>query len=94
MNNKNKMPDIITRTEQLRSIIGDLAEVHSLLDILSQELAGGGIIKASHIQPMINDAVPKLRQAVKAMNTLAHQGGNCVEGINYESGSNRDPLLM
>jgi len=94
MNKKNKSPNIVTRTQQLRGIVGDLAEVHALLDVLCNELAGGGIVKASHIEPMISEAVPKLRQAVKAMNALTHQGGNRIEGTDSEAGSNRNPLLM
>jgi hypothetical protein len=94
MDNKKKAPGIVTRTQQLRGIAGELTEVHSLLDLLCHQLEGGGIVKASHIEPMISEAVPKLRQAVNAMNSLTHQGGNCIEGIGDESGSSRNPLLM
>ena len=51
--NKNNHPDnLITRTEHLRSIVGELSEVHSLLTVLCSQIEGGGIVLAlvSHQQ--------------------------------------------
>lgn len=81
----------LSRNEQMRSIAGDLSEVHSLLSLLCNELGGGGIVQASHLQPIIADAVPRLRDAVTAMNSLTC---GTAAGFDGHPGPHQNPLLM
>ena len=72
MNNNNLSTSALDKqTHQLRSIAGDLMEVHGLLSLLCNELGGGGIVQARHLEPMLARAVPKLRDAVHAMNEIS-----------------------
>ena len=86
--------NLVTRTEQLRSIVGDLTEVHGLLSLLCTHLEEGGTVDAAELEPVISEAVPRLRQAVSAMNILTHQGGNTLEGCRTNVGTSKNPLLM
>ncbi len=90
-NNKNASNAPATRTEQLRSLAGDLTEVHGLLDLLCAELGGGGIVPASDLEPVIAEAVPKLRNAVDSMQALAMDSES---GSGGESAGKNNPLLM
>lgn len=92
MHNNNQVQSIPSdRTEQLRSLAGDLSEVHSLLSMLCHELGGGGIVQARHLEPVIARTVPKLREAVATMNAMA-AGVNGVHGTDWPASHN--PLLM
>jgi len=72
MKNNNEASSIpLSSPEKLRSLAGDLTEVHSLLSVLCDELGGGGVVPAAYLQPMISDAVPKLQHAVASMNAIA-----------------------
>ncbi len=90
-NNKNASSTPLTKPEQLRSLAGDLTEVHGLLDLLCAELGGGGIVPASDLEPVIAEAVPKLRNAVNSMQALATDSEN---GSADQSAGKRNPLLM
>ena len=93
MKNNNEASSIpLSSSEQLRSLAGDLTEVHTLLSVLCDELGGGGVVPAAHLEPMISDAVPKLRHAVASMNAMA-AGLNAVPGEDPAS-EGRNPLLM
>ena len=59
------------RTYITPMIAGELLEIHSLLSLLCNELGGGGIVQARHLEPMLASAVPKLRDAVDAMQELS-----------------------
>lgn len=71
MNNDNLRPSHPEKhSHKLRGIAGELTEVHKLLSALCDELGGGGIIQARHVEPLLASAVPKLGDAVRAMNEL------------------------
>jgi len=89
MNNKNHPDSLITRTEDLREVIGELSEVHSLLAVLSGHLEGGGIVQARSLEPIVREAVPRLRDALEVMNRMA---GNALARGPRADGA--DPLLM
>ena len=93
MKNNNEASSIPpSSSEQLRSLAGDLTEVHALLSVLCDELGGGGVVPAAQLEPMISDAVPKLQQAVASMNAMAAGlTGIPGEGAGSEP---RNPLLM
>lgn len=85
--NNNLTPSASTQqSNQLRSIAGDLMEVHGLLSLLCNELGGGGIVQARHLEPMLSRAVPKLRDAVQAMNEISGPQG--------DDSRQPNPLLM
>ena len=92
MNNNNHAPNSpLAHADRLRSIAGELTEVHSLLSVLCNELEGGGIIKARHLEPVIAEAVPKLRDAVQAMNSLTMERRTRPR---YWTRPDQNPLLM
>ena len=74
------------QSTQLRNIAGDLMEVHGLLNLLCNELGGGGIVQARQLEPMLARAVPKLRDAVQAMNQISSP--------REDKASQPNPLLM
>ena len=93
MKNNNETSSMsASSSEQLRSLAGDLTEVHALLSVLCDELGGGGVVPAAQLEPMISDAVPKLQQAVASMNAMA-AGLTGVPGEDPASGAD-NPLLM
>ena len=93
MKNNNDISSMSpSSSEQLRSLAGDLTEVHALLSVLCDELGGGGVVPAAQLEPMISDAVPKLQQAVASMNAMA-AGLNGVPGEDAAAGAG-NPLLM
>ena len=72
MNNNHLPPaSVDDHHARLRSIAGELLEIHSLLSLLCNELGGGGIVQARHLEPMLASTVPKLRDAVDAMHELS-----------------------
>ena len=92
MNNNNHAPNSsLVQADRLRSIAGELTEVHSLLSVLYNELEGGGIIKARHLEPVIAEAVPKLRDAVHAMNSLTMERR---ARPRHPTSPDQNPLLM
>ena len=80
--------DAIPQAETLRSIAGELTEVHSLLTSLCKELSGGGIVQARDLEPMLAGTVPKLRHAVRVMQGLEEHGGK------RQDGDDQNPLLI
>ncbi len=71
MNNDKLQPSTPEKNNhKLRGIAGELTEVHDLLSALCDELGGGGIVQARHLEPMLASAVPKLDHAVRTMNEL------------------------
>ena len=93
MKNNNEASSIpLSSSEQLRSLAGDLTEVHALLSVLCDELGGGGVVPAAQLEPMISDAVPKLQHAVSSMNAMA-AGLSAVPGAAGAS-DGHNPLLM
>ena len=94
MDKKKNSDPLVTRTEKLRDIVGELTEVHGLLDLLCTQLEGGGIVQAKELEPVVAEAAPKLRKALNEMNTLTHQGGARVEGRRNQSPRSKNPLLM
>ncbi|MDJ0928390.1 MAG: hypothetical protein QNJ73_12165 [Gammaproteobacteria bacterium] len=87
MNNDNLASNMPAgQAEKLRSIAGELSEVHSLLAALCKELSGGGIVQARDLEPMIAETVPKLRHAVRAMQGIETDSG--------DDGEEQNPLLM
>ena len=40
----------VSSADTLRELAGDLTEVHSLLRSLCEELGGGGIVQARHLE--------------------------------------------
>ena len=91
MNNNNAPNSPFIHADRLRSIAGDLTEVHSLLSVLCTELEGGGIVKARHLEPVIAEAVPKLRDAVQAVNSLTIERR---ARPRRRTGPDQNPLLM
>ena len=93
MNKNNEASSIPpSSSDQLRSLAGDLTEVHTLLSVLCDELGGGGVVPAAQLKPMISGAVPKLQEAVASMNAMAAG----LAGLTDENAASatRNPLLM
>lgn len=89
--NNNRISDVpLSQGEELRSLAGDLTEVHTLLSVLCTELGGGGIVPASDLEFIIGEAVPKLKSVVASMNELAE----CYPGTAELACENPNPLLM
>lgn len=73
-NLQSSSPD--DHSHKLRGIAGDITEVHELLSALCDELGGGGIVHARHLEPMLASAVPKLDHALRTMHELTDDSGN------------------
>lgn len=94
MNKKDHPVAVDARAEQLRNIVGDLAEVHSLLQLLCTQLAGGGIVEARQLEPVVAEAEPKLRRIVDTMSALSDEGSPRVEVRRSRAPKSGNPLLM
>jgi len=91
---KNNNPEAVPATQQLRYLATDLHEVYSLLNELSLQLEGGGIVQVRDVEPAVSMAVPKLRSAVAALYAASKH-----EDINGEQPAgtsllSQNPLLM
>ena len=88
---KNNNPEAVSATHQLRYLATDLHEVYSLLNELSLQLEGGGIIQVRDVEPAVAKAVPKLRSAVAALYAASKhaEAGGKRPGV-----PNQNPLLM
>jgi len=91
---KNNNPEAVSATHQLRYLATDLHEVYSLLNELSSQLEGGGIVQVRDVEPTVSMAVPKLRSAVAALYAASQNEeihGEQPAGVNLPS---QNPLLM
>ena len=79
--------------DTLRTLATDLHEVYSLLNELSSNLEGGGIVTARDIEPAVSRAVPRLRNAV-AMLYAASQNDDYGELAPGSERINQNPLLI
>ena len=90
-NNNNRSASApLSQSDELRSLAGDLTEVHTLLSMLCTELGGGGIVPASDLEYIIGEAVPKLRSVVASMNDMAEG----YSGPGDPAYGDANPLLM
>jgi len=69
-NNDNAATDATTKNDELRDLALDLGEAYTLLNSLSSQLEGGGIVRARDVEPAVAMAVPKLRHAVAVLNAV------------------------
>lgn len=91
---KNNNSEAISASHQLRYLATDLHEVYSLLNELSTQLEGGGIVQVRDVEPAVSMAVPRLRNAVAtlyAASKIDEKQGGPLAGISSPS---RNPLLM
>ena len=88
---KNINPEAVSATHQLRYLATDLHEVYSLLNELSLQLEGGGIVQVRDVEPTVAMAIPKLRSAVAALYAASKhaEAGGKQPGV-----PNQNPLLM
>ena len=69
-NNDNAATRATTKNDKLRDLALDLGEAYTLLNSLSSQLEGGGIVRARDVEPAVAKAVPKLRHAVAVLNAV------------------------
>jgi len=69
-NNENAATHSATEKDELRNLALDLREAYTLLNGLSIQLEGGGIVRARDVEPAVAKAVPKLRHAVAVLNAV------------------------
>ncbi len=88
---KNNISEAVSATHQLRYLATDLHEVYSLLNELSLQLEGGGIVQVRDVEPTVAMAVPKLRSAVEALYAASQHA----EAVGNQPGMpSQNPLLM
>ena len=69
-NNENAATQSTADNDELRNLAVDLGEAYTLLNSLSDQLEGGGIVRARDVEPAVAKAVPKLRHAVAVLNAV------------------------
>lgn len=91
---KNNNREVVSAKHQLRFLATDLHEVYSLLNELSIQLEGGGIVQVRDVEPAVSMAVPRLRNAVATLYAASQHDEIDGEHAARASLQNQNPLLM
>jgi hypothetical protein len=91
---KNDNSEAISANHHLRYLATDLHEVYSLLNELSVQLEGGGIVQVRDVQPTVSMAVPRLRNAIATLYAASNRDANHDDRLAGISLPSRNPLLI